>query len=225
MRRPLLLTGLLTAALVTVPALPALAHATFSSPAKVKADTDTKLILDVPNERDDPVHNTGVKMAVPSGWKPLACDAAAPWSCTVETTGSDGRTVVAWVKAADGATAGDETFSFTVHTGPAGKVAFPVVQSYSNGESVAWSGPTGSKEPAPTLEAVAGDTTGTTAASTTATTAAGSSSSTTEDTQAAAGATDDDGGGGSSPLPLILGGLVVLGGLGFVAYRQGWIGG
>ncbi|MGH8972858.1 MAG: DUF1775 domain-containing protein [Acidimicrobiia bacterium] len=170
MRRSLL-TAIAATVLVTVWSAPAWAHAKFPSAAAYPSGTDQRLTLHVPDERGDATHSTGIKVFVPAGWSATACEAAAPWRCAVAPGPADGQDVVEWTRDT-GAAPGpaDETFVFSVHTGPPGTVSFPMHQTYGSGEVVRWIGPAGGDEPAPSLEAVAAAPSATTTAGPAATT-------------------------------------------------------
>ncbi len=216
--------------LLVVWALPASGHATSPGATTYPSDTDQQLTLDVPDERGEAIHNTGVSVFTPAGWNPLACTAMTSWSCQVITAGNQ-LPEVRWTKDA-GAAPGpnDETFVFTVHTGPPGKAAFPVTQTYSNGEVVRWiDDDPDADEPAPVFEAVASAVTSTSGAPTTTTThavpstAAPTTRTAGSPTTAAEAAAGDDGGSGS---PLVVVALVAAlaglagGGVWFVRKRR-----
>jgi uncharacterized protein YcnI len=174
-------------AIVVGLATPASAHASFAGPSSYPSSTDQRLTLDVPHERGDGPNNVKVEVFLPADWRANGCESAAPWHCSVET--SDGRPVVRWTKdAGAGPTASDEQFVFNARTGAPGRATFPVVQTYSTGETVRWIGPPDSDEPAPYLDITAApsstappQTTSppTTVAGTTSTTARASGSTTT----------------------------------------------
>jgi hypothetical protein len=141
-------------AALTAFAAPASAHATFVGPTSYPTGADQHLTLEVPHERSDGPFNVDVAVYLPATWQAQACDAVAPWSCTIGV--GDGRPLLRWIKdAAAGPTSNDETFSFAARTGPPGLAAFPVIQTYSTGEEVRWIGSPGAGEPAPTLQIVA----------------------------------------------------------------------
>ena len=152
-----LVTTLVVAVSVISWAAPASAHAKFPGAVPYASGTDQRLTLQVPEERGDKTHTAGITVFIPAGWRATACDAAAPWRCTVPAGTAERGDVVEWVLDS-GAAPGpdDETFVFSVHTGPPGKVSFPVHQTYASGEVVRWIGPAGGEEPAPRLEAVGG---------------------------------------------------------------------
>ena len=134
--------------------LPALvdAHAVFvGAPASVVADTDVALTMNVPNERDDTTYNVGVAIRLPQGWTGVTCQNKPTWTCSIGA--ESGLDVIRFDKDPNAAPAEDETFRITTHSGTTpGVVSFPTLQTYNTAEVVAWIGPAGSAEPAPTLE-------------------------------------------------------------------------
>ncbi|MGH9021604.1 MAG: hypothetical protein ACRDV9_00630 [Acidimicrobiia bacterium] len=216
MRRSLLATLAVGALVLGFWAKPASAHATFDGPSSYPSDTDQRLTLNVPEERGQDTHNSKVKVFVRAGWRPLGCEATTPWSCEAVSNAGGGNNFVEWAKdqnASPGAS--DETFIFMVHTGPPGKVSFPVIQTYSNpSEEVHWIGEPNDEEPAPVLDAavVAASTTTsqastttrltttpTTTLSTTVTTQAPSSSTSTAASSTSTTAPAAEGGASSAP--------------------------
>lgn len=206
MRRESLLTMVGGAALLLLLwAGPASGHARFAGAGTYPSDTDQQLTLRVPDERGSDVHNTGVSVFIPAEWSPLACTTKPTWSCQVIPAAGSQRAEIRWTNDS-GTPPGpdDETFAFTIHTGPPGKVAFPVTQTYSNGEVARWiDDASGADKPAPVLEAVAtGVTSGSsTTSASSATTATVAPTATTDEGTGASPAGGDD--GGVSPLVVI----------------------
>ena len=81
--RAAVLISALAAALLSVMSAPASAHATFLGAPTVAAGDDVRLMLDVPHERDESIHNVEVRIQVPSGWLPVSCQPFATWTCSI----------------------------------------------------------------------------------------------------------------------------------------------
>lgn len=209
-------------------AVPALAHVTVN-PGTAEKGSWTKLAFRVPNERDN-ASTTKVEVDFPTdhplpfvsvrpvpGWdvkltrgklpKPVVSDAG--------DTITESVLKITW----SGGKVGSGQFQeFEVSVGPLPKsvdeLAFPTVQTYSNGEAVKWADPAkadGSEpdHPAPTLKLVAaegeGDEDGAAPASPVA--------APTVTAPTVAAAASDDGEGGNSTPALVLGGLGLVAGL------------
>lgn len=141
-------TALATVVLLLVVPGIALAHASFDL-QQLPAGSTQDLVLRVPLERD--AINDRVEVLVPGAFTIEDCAGAEGWSCAQAAT-SDGDTVVSLERSPDGP--GDtERFAVTV-TAPAeeGVYAFPTIQTYDDGEEVAWIGDPGSDRPAPRLQ-------------------------------------------------------------------------
>ncbi|MGH3848426.1 MAG: hypothetical protein ACRDRT_01765, partial [Pseudonocardiaceae bacterium] len=128
--------------------VPAWGHAVF--PTKIfPADSDQRIVVDVPHERAPEDFNVAIDIAIPTGWKAPGCEAVAPWKCRIDASPH----VVRYSKdAAAGPNANDEKFAFNARTGPPGNHSFPTNQTYNNGEKVGWIGAAGTAEPAPILK-------------------------------------------------------------------------
>ena len=97
-------------------AVPAYAHASFRPP-NAPANSDQRLVLNVPVERQD--HNVRVVVEVPDGFTVLGCDAKADWGCT--TAPPKGRTKALVTFTRQSGTGGDDDFAFQcVRPAPAG---------------------------------------------------------------------------------------------------------
>lgn len=133
--------------LVLLPSV-ALAHASFDV-RQLPASSSQELVLRVPLERD--AANDLVEVLVPGAFTVDTCDGAEGWSCQQDTT-ADGDTVLAFERAPDGP-GGTERFALTV-TAPdqEGVYAFPTIQTYDDGQEVAWIGEPGSARPAPRIQ-------------------------------------------------------------------------
>lgn len=144
----LITTSLATVVLLLVVPGVALAHASFDV-QQLPAGSTQELVLRVPLERD--AVNDLVEVLVPGSFTIEDCAGADGWSCSQAAT-SDGDTVVSLERSPDGP--GDaERFTVTI-TAPAeeGVYAFPTIQTYDDGEEVAWIGEAGSDRPAPRLQ-------------------------------------------------------------------------
>ena len=137
------------AVMASVPAV-AWAHPTFVSSGSVPADSDQKLVFDVPEEKGPDMHNAKIVFAVPAGFRVSGCDQKPKWECTVSGAGG-GRTAVTFTRTSGNEK--DEQYSFGVRTpGKAGDYPIPTNQSYSDNSTVRWSGPPESDTPAPVLK-------------------------------------------------------------------------
>ena len=131
------------AALVTASA--ASAHAIVSPPVAI----DKKLqqfTLSVPTEKEGAT-TTQVELRLPSGFAIDSFEASPGWKRTVAgstVTWAGGRVP----------TEEDAVFHFNASTSGARTYTFTVLQTYSNGEVVSWSGPESSDTPAPTVQAL-----------------------------------------------------------------------
>lgn len=126
------------------------AHAVFLSSSSVPANSDQKLILNVPEEKGPSVHNTKVVFVVPSGFSVGGCDPKPQWACAVQPA-SGGRTTVTYTRSAGDDP--DARFSFGVRTpGQPGDYPFATNQTYSDNSTARWNGPPDSETPAPVLK-------------------------------------------------------------------------
>jgi uncharacterized protein YcnI len=129
------------AALVTASA--ASAHAIVSPPVAL----DKKLqqfTLSVPTEKEGAT-TTQVELKLPAGFAIDSYEPAPGWKRTV--SGSTVRWAGGRVPTEE-----DAVFHFNASTSGAHTYTFTVLQSYSNGEVVSWSGPESSDTPAPTVQ-------------------------------------------------------------------------
>jgi uncharacterized protein YcnI len=148
-RRARLVAAVAGGVMAAVPA-PAWAHAVFVSSSSVPANTDQKLVFNVPEEKGPSVHNTKITFIVPSGFSVGGCDPKPQWTCTVSGA-SGGRTLVTYTRSSG--TDADGRFSYGVHTpGQAGDYPFNTVQTYSDNSTVRWDGSPDSDTPAPVLK-------------------------------------------------------------------------
>lgn len=133
----------------------AFAHAIVSPPV-AKAKALQQFTLSVPTEKEGAT-TTKIVLTVPSGF---AIDSFEPapsgWKQETESTGSGESAVVQKVTWTGGSvpTGEDSVFRFNASTSGAKTYAFDVQQTYSDGSVVDWSGPEGSDNPAPSVEAV-----------------------------------------------------------------------
>jgi len=126
------------------------AHAVLESKTSVPANTDQKLVFNVPEEKGPDLHNSKVLFVVPSGFSVPGCDPKPQWTCAVAPV-SGGRTTVTYTRSSG--TDPDGHFSFGVHTpGQRGDYPFNTIQTYSDNSTVRWDGPPNSDTPAPVLK-------------------------------------------------------------------------
>jgi uncharacterized protein YcnI len=139
--------------LLAIPAV-ALPHARVSPAVSVSGQLQL-YSLAVPTEKSGAT-TTKVVMTVPSGF---GIDSFVPppgWHQQVQSTGSGEHAVVQKVTWTGGATptGEDSLFQFLAQPASARHYIFRVLQTYSDGSIVDWSGSESSQAPAPTIEAV-----------------------------------------------------------------------
>lgn len=164
-------------ALAVLPALPASAHVTVSSPDATGGSNGT-LVFRVPTESDT-ASTTGLTIELPADtpFRSVSALAMPGWTTTIERTTLDEPVEVAGSTLTEIATAitfitdgagiaPGEYGRFEVRVGPfpadGGTFVFPATQTYSDGEVVAWAevadeGGAEPAHPAPTLTVAAGD--------------------------------------------------------------------
>jgi uncharacterized protein YcnI len=155
---------LVAAALILVPA--AAGHVTIN-PDAVRADSFARFDIRVPNERDN-ASTTKLVVKLPKGLVEVGFQPKPGWKRSVtmeklaEPVTVEGETIteqVGTVTWQGGKIAPGEFDEFGISAKvpdePGAKLAFPAVQTYSNGEVVRWIGAADADEPAPqvTLEA------------------------------------------------------------------------
>jgi uncharacterized protein YcnI len=151
-RRALVAVAVTTAALI-VPAT-ASAHARIS-PAVSLSNELQLYSLAVPTEKEG-LTTSKVVLTVPAGF---GIDSFVPpgpgWHMQVASTGSGDSAVVTKVTWTGGRTptGEDSLFQFLAQPSSAKTYTFGVVQTYSDGSIVNWSGPESSDAPAPTIQA------------------------------------------------------------------------
>jgi uncharacterized protein YcnI len=150
------LTGAAAAVAILALALPAaaLAHAAISPPVALAKHLQV-FTLAVPTEEDNATTTT-VEFTPPAGFTIDSFVPAAGWTRKVDETGSGENAVVTKVTWSGGKTptGEDSAFQFLAQASAAKSYTFQVLQTYSDGKVVDWSGPESSDTPAPTLEAV-----------------------------------------------------------------------
>jgi len=170
MIRRTLAAGALAAGAVVLLASPAAAHVTVSAPSAEPGGFAT-LTFSVPNERDDAT-TTSVRVTMPED-APLAFVSVEPvpgWTVDVQrepldepvtVEGTELTEAVSTITWSGGNIAAGQFQRFVVSAGPlpedATELSFPALQTYSDGEEVAWieETPPGGEEPerpAPVLE-------------------------------------------------------------------------
>jgi uncharacterized protein YcnI len=150
-RLPIVLAGAAMAALVTAAA--ASAHARLSPPVSL-AKTLQLYSLAVPTEKAN-AYTTKIVLTVPTNF---SIDSFVPnpgWRRVLQQTGSGDSAVIQQVTWTGGhvPTGEDSLFQFLGEPAQAGTYTFQVVQTYSDGSIVTWSGSESSANPAPTITA------------------------------------------------------------------------
>lgn len=150
----------ITAALVAAAALALAAPAVAFAHAEISPDVALAqhlqlFTLAVPTEEAGAVTTT-IELTPPSGFGIDSFVATPGWTRKVASTGSGDNAVVTKITWTGGhtPTGEDSVFQFLASTDKAATYSFHVVQTYSNGKVVDWSGPESADTPAPTLEAV-----------------------------------------------------------------------
>lgn len=150
------LIGAATAAAALTLAVPAvaLAHAEISPPVALAKHSQMYTLV-VPTEEANAITTT-IELVPPAGFSIDSFAAAPGWTRNVDLTGSGDNAVVTKVTWSGGKTPTGEDSVFQFLAGPdsAKTYTFEVLQTYSNGKLVDWSGPENADTPAPTLEAV-----------------------------------------------------------------------
>jgi uncharacterized protein YcnI len=139
-------------ALAVVPA--ALAHARMSPAVSLSGELQL-YSLAIPTEKEG-LTTQKIVLSVP---KDFGIDSFVPspgWTRQVAQTGSGDSAVVQTVTWTGGnvPTGEDSLFQFLAQPSHTGTYTFDVVQTYSDGSIVDWSGPESSAAPAPTIQAV-----------------------------------------------------------------------
>jgi uncharacterized protein YcnI len=146
---------MLAAVIFAIAAAQAQAHAVVSPPVAQKGVLQV-FTLSVPTEKENAT-TTKIEMHVPPGF---AIDSFAPpppgWKRSVQQTGSGDSAVVQTVTWSGGRTPSEEdsVFMFNASAPKSQDYTFHVVQTYSDGSVVDWSGPESSDTPAPVVKAV-----------------------------------------------------------------------
>src|SRR5262249_53636838 len=130
------------------------AHAVVSPPTAEKGVLQV-FTLSVPTEKENAT-TTKIELDVPSGF---AVDSFAPapgWKRVVQAKGSGEEAVVQKIVWTGGRTPSEEdsVFQFNASAPKAQDYTFKVIQTYSDGSIVDWSGPESSDTPAPVVTAV-----------------------------------------------------------------------
>jgi uncharacterized protein YcnI len=144
----------LAGAIFLVAAAQASAHAVISPPAAEKGKLQV-FTLSVPTEKENAT-TTKIELDVASGF---AIDSFAPpppgWKQSVQAKGSGEEAVVQKVTWTGGKTptGQDSVFMFNASASKSQDYNFRVLQTYSDGSVVDWSGPESSDTPAPVVQA------------------------------------------------------------------------
>jgi uncharacterized protein YcnI len=145
----------LASAIFLVAAAQASAHAVISPPTAEKGTLQV-FTLSVPTEKENAT-TTKIELDVASGF---AIDSFAPpptgWKQSVQAKGSGEEAVVQKVTWTGGKTptGQDSVFMFNASAPKSQDYNFRVIQTYSDGSVVDWSGPESSDTPAPVVKAV-----------------------------------------------------------------------
>jgi uncharacterized protein YcnI len=135
----------------------AAAHVTVN-PSKVPADSFSRFAVRVPNERDK-ASTVKLTLQLPKGIGEVSFQTKPGWKRTVTRAGGI-VTTVTWTSAGAKIAPGEfDEFGVSTHVPKkVGTVlAFPALQTYSNGEIVRWIGPPGSDSPAPRVTLTAAE--------------------------------------------------------------------
>jgi uncharacterized protein YcnI len=134
------------AALALAPA--ALAHVEVT-PARVAAGSTTRLTISVPSELPGAA-TVGLTVKLPARLRVLAFEPKRGWKRVLRV--EEGARIVSW---SGGRIAPGRTSLFVLRARLPRRaglaLAFPALQTYSNGDVVHWIGPSGSDEPAPVV--------------------------------------------------------------------------
>ena len=135
----------LTPVLALVAAGLALAHVTVS-PKEAKAGATQKYTMRVPNEKT--VVNTRVEAEFPANAEITAVDDLAGWKIELKKDAAGKITGAVWSGELEAKGFAEFTFSAT-NPKEETKLVWKVVQVYRDGSKSEWTGPAGSKGPAP----------------------------------------------------------------------------
>jgi uncharacterized protein YcnI len=146
--------GAITLAASLALASTAFAHARVSPAVSLSGQLQL-YSLAVPTEKEGAT-TTKIVLTVPSGFGIDSFVAAPGWQRQVQQTGSGDSAVVQKVTWTGGSvpTGEDSLFQFLAQPASSGTYTFHVVQTYSDGSIVDWSGAESSDAPAPTIQAV-----------------------------------------------------------------------
>jgi uncharacterized protein YcnI len=144
----------LAATIFVVAAAQAQAHAVVSPPVAQKGVLQV-FTLSVPTEKEKAT-TTKIEMDIPAGFSVDSFAPAPGWTRSVQQKGSGDSAVVQKVTWTGGRTPSEEdsVFMFNASAPKGQDYTFHVVQTYSDGSVVDWSGPESSDTPAPVVKAV-----------------------------------------------------------------------
>jgi uncharacterized protein YcnI len=130
------------------------AHARLSPPVSLSG-TLQLYSLAVPTEKAPPATTTTIVLTVPTGFSIDSFVPSPGWHRVVQQTGSGDSAVVQKVtwSGGDVPSGEDALFQFLGEPASSGSYTFQVVQTYSDGSIVPWTGSASSAYPAPTIEA------------------------------------------------------------------------
>jgi uncharacterized protein YcnI len=120
-------------------------------PKEMSANSYEKFTLRVPVEKES--DTVKVRIEMPEGFTISRVKPVPGWTYAMEK-GADGKTVKAITWSGGKIAPGEfQEFEFQGKTAAQpGKYAFPVYQTYADGETVAWTGPADAKTPASVVE-------------------------------------------------------------------------
>jgi uncharacterized protein YcnI len=133
----------------------AFAHARVSPPVSLSKQLQL-YSLAVPTEKEN-LTTTKIVLTVPSGFGIDSFVPSPGWHQVVQQTDTGEDAVIQKVTWTGGSTptGEDSLFQFLAQPAKSGKYTFGVLQTYSDGSIVSWSGSESSDNPAPTIEAKA----------------------------------------------------------------------
>ena len=123
--------------------VPAYAHVTIA-PAASQSDGHERYTVRVPTERNVPT--TSIELLVPDGVTVTGLLAPAGFTYEVKKAG-DRIVAITWRQEINPGEFGE--FVFQARNPKGAQIVWPVRQHYADGTTIDWSGPAGSKTPAP----------------------------------------------------------------------------
>ena len=148
-----LLSVAVAATVALIAAGSAFAHARLSPPVALAKATQVFTLV-VPTEKEG-ADTTKIVLTVPEGFSVGAVVPSPDGQVDIQKTGTGEDAIVQKITWTGGKVPTGEAafFQFSGRSSGSKTYAFPVEQTYSDGEVVDWSGPESADEPAPTIEA------------------------------------------------------------------------